>query len=157
MTFFNRITESVQLMFQRPVRCQFAALCYRIDKATAKVEILLQTSRDTGRWVIPKGWPMADLPGYGVAEQEAFEEAGVHGTVEHKPLGFFHYEKCMQEGLKIPCRVQVFALEVISKDEDFKEKDDRMFEWVSCDEAAARVHEAELKKLIQQFEKRFIG
>ena len=37
------------------VRSQFAALCYRIKAGNP--EILLITSRGTGRWIVPKGWP----------------------------------------------------------------------------------------------------
>ena len=36
---------------------QFAALPYQIDRQ-GTVRILLVTSRETGRWIIPKGWPM---------------------------------------------------------------------------------------------------
>ena len=35
---------------------QFGALCWRAGKSGA--EVLLISSRETGRWVIPKGWPM---------------------------------------------------------------------------------------------------
>lgn len=142
-------------MFRRPARCQFAALCYR--KHGDGLEFLLVTSRDTGRWVIPKGWPMGNRPGFGVAEQEAFEEAGVHGLVEHEPVGSFSYEKAMPEGIKLACRVQVFAIEVIHVDENFKEKHCRRLEWVSPAEAVRRVAEPELKTLIHRFEKRFLS
>ena len=36
---------------------QLAALCYRVTRKRG-TQILLITSRETGRWVIPKGWPM---------------------------------------------------------------------------------------------------
>ena len=39
------------------LRSQFAALPWRRD-AHGEVEILLITSRETRRWVIPKGWPI---------------------------------------------------------------------------------------------------
>lgn len=53
-----RLASDVQLMFQRPPRQPYAALCYRLKGKTGALEVLLLTSRDTGRWVIPKGWPM---------------------------------------------------------------------------------------------------
>ncbi len=72
----------------------------RRNKKHGDVEVLLLTSRDTGRWVIPKGWPMEGMKAHAVAEREAFEEAGVRGTVQKEPFGFFHYEKKLKNGVK---------------------------------------------------------
>ena len=140
-------------MFRRPKRVQFAALCYRRSKK-GELQILLLTSRDTGRWVIPKGWPMGTKPGHVVAETEAREEAGVKGIVEHDPLGSFGYGKSMPEGMVLPCEVQVHALQVTGSVKDYKEKGERRLEWVSAEEAAERVAESGLKKLILGFAKR---
>ena len=57
---------------------QFAALPWRIGKSGTR-EILLLTSRETHRWVIPKGWPMKGRKPAEVASQEAYEEAGLIG------------------------------------------------------------------------------
>jgi 8-oxo-dGTP pyrophosphatase MutT (NUDIX family) len=141
-------------MFRRPPRQQYGALCYRVKKKTGELEMLLMTSRDTGRWVIPKGWPMSGKLSHEVAAQEAFEEAGVRGTVESEMLGTFTYGKMLRDGVKIACRVQVYALEVSDLMKNFKEKGERKLEWVSCDEAAARVNESELKALIMAFSRR---
>ena len=70
MAFFSRLARSLLLMFRRPPRQQYAALCYRREPKTDHLEVLLLTSRDTGRWVIPKGWSMPDKPAHGVAAQE---------------------------------------------------------------------------------------
>ena len=43
------------------------------------LRILLITSRDTGRWVIPKGWPMRHRSEAEAAAREAYEEAGLRG------------------------------------------------------------------------------
>lgn len=118
------------------------------------MEVLLMTSRDTGRWVIPKGWPMARKCAYEVAAQEAFEEAGVHGTVETETLGDYTYSKVLRDGLKVTCKVQVYALEVTGVAKNFKEKGERTIEWVSCDEAAKRVQEPELRNLFLAFKQR---
>jgi 8-oxo-dGTP pyrophosphatase MutT (NUDIX family) len=141
-------------MFRRPKRTQYAALCYRRSKNDGQLEILLLTSRDTGRWVIPKGWPMGSKASHVVAATEAREEAGVKGIVEHDPLGSFGYGKAMAEGLVLPCEVQVHALEVTGSFKDYKEKGERKLEWVSPQEAASRVAEAGLKKIILAFAKR---
>lgn len=142
-------------MLQRPPRQQYAALCYRFKKKQAgNFEVLVATSRDTGRWVIPKGWPMTDKKAHQVAEREAFEEVGVKGKVEKEPFGTYHYNKTLDNGLKIPVQVQVHVLEVDECLKNFPEKGSRTLEWVSCEEAAMRVNEPELKILMLQFAER---
>ena len=154
MKILSEISDTLYLMFRRPKRAQFAALCYRVREKGAPPDILLMTSRDTGRWVIPKGWPMGGKPGHEVAAQEALEEAGVIGEAEREPIGCFGYDKTMDAGLKLPCEVQVHALRVIEFADEFKEKGKRRIEWVGPAEAAARVQEAGLKKLIHDFASR---
>ena len=154
MTLLSRLASDVQLMFRRPPRLQYAALCYRVKKKTNTVEVLLMTSRDTGRWVIPKGWPMSGKHSYEVAAREAYEEAGVRGTVESEPLGSFTYPKVLKDGLKVICKVQVYVLEASDIAKNFKEKGERKIEWVSCDEAVTRVNEPELCNLLLLFKRR---
>jgi len=154
LNVLSEISSTFQLMFRRPKRTQYAALCYRRTKKDGQLEILLLTSRDTGRWVIPKGWPMGSKAGYTVAETEALQEAGVKGIVEHDPLGCFGYGKAMPEGLVLPCEVQVHAMEVTGSVKNFKEKGERKLEWVSPQAAAERVAEPGLKKIILTFAKR---
>ena len=154
MAILARIANDVQLLFRRPPRQQYAALCYRVKKKGGDLEVLLMTSRDTGRWVIPKGWPMPGKLSHEVAAREAFEEAGVRGIVETQPLGAFNYPKMLKDGLHVACRVQVYALEVSDLAKNFKEKGERKLEWVSCAEAVKRVREPELRDLILAFEKR---
>lgn len=150
--FIDRVTTNVRLMLQRPPRQQYAALCYRARKKQSdQLEVLVMTSRDTGRWVIPKGWPMEGKKAHAVAEREAYEEAGVKGKVAKEPLGSFHYRKTLSNGVKVPVLVQVHALEVEEMLKTFPEKGSRRYEWVSCEEAATRVNEPELKVLFMQF------
>jgi len=138
-------------MFRRPPRQQYGALCYRVKKKSGVVEVLLLTSRDTGRWVIPKGWPMAGKRAHEVAAREAFEEAGVRGTVETETLGAYTYPKVLRDGVQVVCKVQVYALEVADMMKNFKEKGERTLEWVSFDEAVRRVREPELRNLFLAF------
>lgn len=153
----SRIASDVQLMLRRPPRQQYAALCFRKRKKQLAPEVLLVTSRDTGRWVIPKGWPMPGKKSHAVAEREAYEEAGVKGNVSREPLGYYTYHKGMSDGLKLTCRVQVHALEVKELLKDFPEKGTRRLEWVNCEEAAARVQEPELKVLFHAFEQQMLN
>jgi 8-oxo-dGTP pyrophosphatase MutT (NUDIX family) len=157
LAILTRIANDVQLMFRRPPRQQYAAICYRTGKKTNTLEMLLMTSRDTGRWVIPKGWPMPGKLSHEVAAREAFEEAGIRGTVETQALGSYNYNKVLKDGLKVPCRVQAYALQVSDVAKHFKEKGERTIEWVSCAEAASRVNEPELRDIILAFEQRMMA
>ena len=154
MNVVTRLASELRLMLRRPEWLQFAALCYRKTSDKSGVEILLITSRGTGRWIIPKGWPMNGKLAHAVAEREAFEEAGVKGKAEIKPLGVYSYMKGMDNGLELPCKVQVHALKVSGFANNYKEKGQREMAWFSCAEAAARVDEPGLKELITAFEDR---
>ncbi|WP_324762992.1 NUDIX hydrolase [Sinorhizobium meliloti] len=154
MNFLHRLASDVQLMLRRPARMQYAALCYRLARKTNALEILVITSRDTGRWVIPKGWPMQGKQAHEVAEREAYEEAGVKGKVQRAAIGAYVYQKRMDHGLEISCKVQVHALEVEDFCKNFPEKGSRRLEWVDYREAAKRVAEPSLKELILEFGKR---
>ena len=90
-------------------RKQFAALPFQAG--AEGVEVLLVTSRDTGRWVIPKGWPMKNRRPHRAAAIEAYEEAGVVGKADKTALGTYDYDKRIETGA-IPCRVTVFPLKV---------------------------------------------
>ncbi|MGQ3212704.1 MAG: NUDIX hydrolase [Shinella sp.] len=157
MNLLNRIASDVHLMFQRPAREQYGALCYRVRKKRPAVEVLLITSRDTGRWVIPKGWPMDGKSASAAAAREAWEEAGVKGKIGEEPIGSYHYMKGLPEGLKVDCLVRVFPLAVDDICKNFPEKDERRAEWVDCTEAAARVQEPGLKTLLLAFEQKMLG
>ena len=43
--------------------------------------------------MIPKGWPIKGLKAAKSAAREAYEEAGVRGSIKAKALGMFSYEK----------------------------------------------------------------
>jgi 8-oxo-dGTP pyrophosphatase MutT (NUDIX family) len=92
-----------------PPSLQVGALCWRRAKSGA-IRILLATSRDTGRWVIPKGWPMRKRTEPEAAAREAYEEAGVQGEIDGRSVGLFTYEKGLGRGRKLNCVVKVFAL-----------------------------------------------
>lgn len=141
-------------MLRRPPRQQYGALCYRRKKKTGEVEVLLLTSRDTGRWVIPKGWPMQGKKAHAVAAREAYEEAGVRGHALKQPFGYFHYEKKLRNGVTVTCLVQVHLLEVEELLRDFPERESRTLEWVSPEVAGERVNEPELKALFLAFSRK---
>jgi 8-oxo-dGTP pyrophosphatase MutT (NUDIX family) len=144
-TFLGKLAEHYDALSQ-PCYEQCAALCYR--PAPDGVQVLVVTSRESGRWIIPKGWPIEGKKDYQAAAQEALEEAGIRGKVKKKPFGYFSYLKKLDTGRQVPCIVQVHLLKVVRTEVDFRENGQRRREWVSCYEAARRVQEPELKGLL---------
>lgn len=135
-----------RLLGSRPPALQVGALC--VDPAAGK--LLLITSRDTGRWIIPKGWPMNGHSVGAAALREAWEEAGVHGSVSDRAFGHYSYMKRLGDGLSMPIRVQVHRVEVDELATEFPECAQRERKWFSPAEAAELVHEGELKALIHK-------
>jgi 8-oxo-dGTP pyrophosphatase MutT (NUDIX family) len=113
-----------------------------------RVEVLLITSRDTGRWVIPKGWPMQDRSSAAAAAQEAWEEAGVKGDVTDAAIGAFGYDKVLKPGKSVPCRVDVFSLRVAELKRKYPEDKMRSRKWFKHSKAARLVAEPELRGLL---------
>lgn len=134
-----------------PPSLQVGALCWR-RAAGGLIKILLITSRDTGRWVIPKGWPMRKRSEAGAAAREAYEEAGVRGEVQERSIGLFSYEKGLGKGRGMTCVVRVFPLEVQELRRAYPETGQREVRWFTRDRAARRVAEPELSALIRGFE-----
>ncbi|RLJ59179.1 8-oxo-dGTP pyrophosphatase MutT (NUDIX family) [Litoreibacter meonggei] len=135
-------------MLQRPKRLQVAALCYR-DEGDDR-QVLLVTSRDTGRWIIPKGWPIRGLSSPESARQEAWEEAGVsEGQMAAKSIGTYTYDKTLSSGLPVAVETLVYSFEVENLKEDFPESRERRRKWVSPSDAAGLVREHELKSIFR--------
>lgn len=129
---------------------QFAALPYRLNDR-GKIEVLLISSRDTGRWIIPKGWPIEGRTGPETAEIEAYEEAGIRGKAGTEPLGTYDYIKREQNKSNRPCRVTVFAFHVLEDLSEWPEKSQRRQRWFPPGKAASKVDEPELAAIIRAF------
>jgi 8-oxo-dGTP pyrophosphatase MutT (NUDIX family) len=136
----------------RSPRTQVAALCWRV--ARGRVEVLLVTSRETGRWIIPKGWPMPDATPGEAAAREAWEEAGVRGELG-EGLGLYTYDKVLDRSGMAPeavtCVVAVFPLRVDSRKKIFPEAGQRRVRWFPRDKAARKVEEPALQAIIAGF------
>lgn len=130
-------------------RMQYGALCWRLGDDG--VEILLTTSRDTGRWIIPKGWPIAGLAPEAAAAQEAWEEAGVEGVMNPVCLGRYGYQKVLSVTAQVPCAVVVYGVQVKTVADKFPEAKERNRQWFRQDVAATMVQEQDLAKLIAGF------
>lgn len=131
---------------------QFAALCYRMEQG--RLRILLTTSRGTGRWILPKGWPIDGLSPAQTAAREAWEEAGVVGRVQDVCLGLFSYCKVTDMGGELPCVAMVYPVKVKTLAGRFPERGQRRRKWFSPKKAAARVQERELARILRDFDPR---
>lgn len=134
------------------VRTQFAALCYRVKKG--KLQILLITSRGSKRWIVPKGWPMDGKTPAASAAVEAWEEAGVIGKKEDRCLGVYSYAKRADEPADLPCLAMLYPVRVKSLAKIYPEHKERRRRWMSRKQAAAKVAEPELARLILDFDPR---
>lgn len=147
----ERLTENlvrfVEPILRRPPHLQAAALCLR--QKGKRREVLLITSRGTGRWILPKGWPMKGKTLAEAAAQEAWEEAGVRGSVAVEPIGSYSARKVTDGGLGLRCMVHVFPLDVTELDEKFPESRQRRRKWVTLSRAAKMVQEPELKAMLR--------
>jgi 8-oxo-dGTP pyrophosphatase MutT (NUDIX family) len=130
-------------------RIQYGALCWR--EARSGIEVLLITSRDTGRWIIPKGWPMPGLAPEAAAAQEAWEEAGVQGLVNPLCVGRYGYQKNLTADALVPCAVAVYGLQVTHMADSFPEAAQRRRGWFGAATAASLVQEPDLAGLIGRF------
>jgi uncharacterized protein Yka (UPF0111/DUF47 family)/8-oxo-dGTP pyrophosphatase MutT (NUDIX family) len=132
---------------------QIAALPYRTDGTTidAPIRVLLVTSRETRRWVIPKGNPMTGVVPHSAAAREAEEEAGVSGLVCPTPLGSYRYRKKRGNGASLMVDVDVFPLAVQSEFDTWKEQSQRERRWFLLPDAAEAVDEEDLRDLIRSF------
>ncbi len=131
-------------------RPQYGALPWR--EGDDGVEILLVTSRDTRRWVIPKGWPMKGRKPHIAAAIEASQEAGLRGKIEKSPLGAYEYEKRLKGSASVTCRVDVFPLLAQKQKKSWREKNQRAAHWFPASVAAEQVDEPELRALIRAFD-----
>lgn len=127
---------------------QYGALPFQVSDDGA-VSILLVTSRETRRWVIPKGWPMSKRSPRQAAAQEAWEEAGVTGRmVSKRPIGSYRYQKRLSPSVSVPCTVKVFLFAVEQQFDDWPEQAERDKQWFDPHEAATLVEEVALGKLM---------
>ena len=126
---------------------QIAALPMRRDDK-GRVRVLMVTSRDSGRWVMPKGWEMDGKKPWRAAEIEALEEAGAKGFIARESIGTYRYPKVMADGRIVPCHVRVYPMIVEKLLRDWKERKQRKRKWFSPKAAAKRVAEQELSDLL---------
>lgn len=139
--------DMVQPLISRPRLLQVAALCLRGKGDDLRV--LMITSRGTGRWIIPKGWPIDGITAHEAAMTEAWEEAGVKkGDVDPTPIGSFTYDKIMDSGAPAPVEAQVYVVRVQKIVDSYPEVDERKRKWMKPQKAAELVAEPGLKAIL---------
>lgn len=126
---------------------QYAALPWRRNRL-GDLQVLLVTSRERGRWLLPKGWPMGDKPPELVAAQEAFEEAGVIGDAGSVPLGSYDYLKLRRDGSSVDCTVTIYPLLVRGTLVEWPERAERRRRWHDLSEACWAVPEMGLAQFL---------
>lgn len=138
----------------KKAREQVAALPVALG-GDGRPRVMLLTSRETRRWVIPKGWPIPGLTPRDAAAREAYEEAGLVGGVVHeRPIGTYRYEKRLGSGRTVTCEVAVYLFHVDRQLDEWPEKGQRRTRWFGPTEAASLVAEAELAALLLGVEAR---
>ncbi len=125
---------------------QVAALPIRFEDG--EPQVLLVTSRETKRWVIPKGWPMKGKKNWAAAAQEAKEEAGIIGKTFKRSVGEYRYFKRRAAHFDL-CRVEVYVLGYEKRLDSFREKGQREARWFALEEAVEAVQEPGLMALLQ--------
>ena len=139
------LLRSLGMLFgRRPPAMQVGAVC----RCVRTGEVVLITSRGTGRWVIPKGWPMEGKTLPAAAATEAWEEAGVEGQVQDAELGRYRYDKEQDRGYSVPVEVRVFLLDAERLRRDFPEAKQRKRRWFPPAEAARLVAEPGLQQIL---------
>lgn len=133
------------LLGVRPPAMQVGALCINPDNG----KVLLVTSRGTGRWIIPKGWPMKGRSLPGAAAIEAWEEAGVDGRIGREEIGRYDYAKDQDEGYAVAVEVRVFAMHVRRLAKKYPEARERQRKWFTPAKAAELVIEPGLARILR--------
>lgn len=141
--------EILRPILFRPKRLQVAALCYR--KSGPHTEVLMITSRGSGRWILPKGWPINGKDGAESALQEAWEEAGVKkADIQGDPIGHYDYLKNLGKGRAETVETLVYIAQVTKLSKSYPECHQRKRQWMRAEEAANLVHEPKLRALLRQ-------
>ena len=127
---------------------QYAAL--PLQERDGETCVLLVTSRETHRWVLPKGWGEKGLTGAQVAAKEAFEEAGIQGIAGDSSVGRYRYTKRLRKGRTVECEVEVYPLAVNVLLPVWPESKQRRREWFTLAQAALVIDDGELVPLLLQ-------
>lgn len=125
---------------------QVGALPWR--RNAGRLEFLMVTSRASKHWLIPKGWPMTGKTDRASALQEAYEEAGIHGTGSKLPLGSYHFQKALYDGTELPCIMSVYGMSDVVELDAWPEMEQRERRWIPQFEAIEMIHDWSLARFL---------
>ena len=125
---------------------QVAAVVLRRKKNSR--EVLLITSRDTKRWILPKGWIEDEEHPTEAAEREAWEEAGVRGKAITTALGSYEYVKVRPQRGDLLCHVDIFQLDLKEQKRRWPEMRERNRKWVPLSAALHTIEEPALVRAL---------
>jgi 8-oxo-dGTP pyrophosphatase MutT (NUDIX family) len=132
-----------------PILHQAGVIAYRI--LNGNVQVLLMTSRDSGRWIIPKGNVNGSATPAKAAKKEAYEEAGLKGTISSSiPLGIYTYFKKLESGEARAAAVEVYLLHVNQQLKKWPEQAERNLSWVTMKEAVELIEEPGVVPLLRR-------
>ncbi len=144
------LTHVIELFGARPQALQIAALACRMREG--KLEVCMVTSRGKQRWIIPKGWPEANLTNAKAAAREAWEEAGLIGATESQVYGSYQAKKNLDEDITVPVRIDVYLMLDPNQEAAFPEKGQRKIKWMPVREAAACASDVGLAELLYRLD-----
>jgi 8-oxo-dGTP pyrophosphatase MutT (NUDIX family) len=130
---------------------QVAAVCYR-QKAGSTQLLLVRTT--SGRWTFPKGRLEDGLSHAQVAALEAFEEGGVDGKVDPRPIGrYLHRKESLRGYRSKDVTVLAFLMEV--KKSFLPDESHRTPRWFAPADAKHRLAQGRHTKYFQSVERVF--
>jgi 8-oxo-dGTP pyrophosphatase MutT (NUDIX family) len=121
---------------------QSGVIPYRVRNG--RVEILLITTRDRQRWVIPKGGIVSGMTPPASAAKEAWEEAGVIGQVDGTQLGTYKYRK---RGKIYRVKMYLLPVEIVSS--YYPEASIRYRRWLDAKQAMKLIKQTSLKRILK--------
>jgi 8-oxo-dGTP pyrophosphatase MutT (NUDIX family) len=142
------LIDALLRLVRRPAALQVAMLCVR--HGAEGPEVLLVKTLDTGRWIIPKGWPMKGRALHEAAAQEAWEEAGARGRVSPDEIGRLTDSKRLKNGIVVPSEIVVFRMDDTHLADDYPEAGRRKRRMLPAAQAAARADLPDLSDLIRR-------
>jgi 8-oxo-dGTP pyrophosphatase MutT (NUDIX family) len=126
---------------QEPTSLQYGAIPFR--RVGGEIQFMMITSRRTRRWIFPKGNPIEGLSPAQTAAEEAFEEAGVRGTVGAAPIGHYHALRSGPAGATT-LSIEMYPLVVDEQLDQWPEMDERQRQWVTLAQAQRQLSEPDL-------------
>jgi 8-oxo-dGTP pyrophosphatase MutT (NUDIX family) len=129
---------------------QCAAIPYRVTQAGV-LEVLLVTSRGKGHWIIPKGKVKPGTSAAASAAQEAYEEAGVIGTIDQAMITSFDAGTTGWQAEGLRETMKVFGLQVEALALTWPEMFQRQRRWVPLDQAMTIVKGRRFREALGSF------